>query len=143
MESGTFAKDIVEDARALQRSAKFTNADSAIGYVGKIVVHNSCIGAIGVKHYAMSAGTERIAQKHWPMCNSEYKPPLPDNQRRANHFRALKSSPPIAVNATMPGSGTAENEMSSSSQLFGCERSPKAENVSNSGLPAHAETLAP
>jgi len=44
-------------------------------------------------------------------------PPLPFineiYQRRANHFRAPKSSPLIAVSATMLGSGVRTKEMSS------------------------------
>jgi hypothetical protein len=70
-----------------------------------------------------------------------------DHQRRANHLRAPQSSPPIALNATKLGSGLAttfvEKEMSSISQSFGWEESPRAENVSCSVSSAHAEIFAP
>ena len=108
MKSETFAKNIVEDAGILQRASTFSKADSAVGYVGEIVVHNQSITTIDIKRNTVVSGNERVAQKHWPMCNPEYKPPLLDNQRRANHFRAPKSSPPTAVNPSMFGSGTTE-----------------------------------
>jgi len=67
-------------------------------------------------------------------------------QRRTNRFRAPKSSPPIAVNARIFGSGETalvEKEMSSISQLFNAVLSCMAVNVSGSVSLAHAEILAP
>jgi hypothetical protein len=58
-----------------------------------------------------------------------------DHERRANHFRAPKSSPPIALSATMFGSGLAttfvEKEMlSKPSQL-----APEPLSALNSNVP--------